>query len=134
MLWLIFVPRDKPPFFQPGKKRHFSTKYHRMWDQQVMALTGGMTIFLPSKGRWVSPEGVLYHEDMIPVILSCTAEKMVEVCNLTAKHYGQIAVPKWKLGDDAVIISYPENLKYHNMGSTCNTLNAQIAETLSKSS
>lgn len=114
MLWLTFVPTQKPPKFMPGKKRFFSTRYHRLWDTKVMRITGGMSIWLPIKGKWVSPDGQHYNEDMIPVIVSCTADEMTLVCNTIAAHYAQLGVSRFKLSDDASVLMYPENQKYHD--------------------
>jgi hypothetical protein len=107
----IWVPCEKPPHW-PGKKRYFSTKYHRQWDSKVVALAGGISIMHPAKGSWVFQDK-LFSERMIPVRVSCTDEQFVKIRDLTGKYYGQLAIFCIKLGQELTQY-FPENEKYHN--------------------
>jgi len=109
-LWEILVPTVKPEWM-PGKNRHFTTKYHRQWDAQVVAIAKGLTILEPGKGRWVSPGGELFKERMIPVRVGCTKDQIKIIMDLVAKHYGQIAVMAYKVSDEVLIQHYHQGEK-----------------------
>lgn len=56
-----------------------------------------------SKGQWVSPEGKLFMERMIPVRIACTREQIEQVIDLTAKYYSQEAVMAHKVSTEVII-------------------------------
>jgi hypothetical protein len=56
-LWEILVPTERRKKGAKGETRYYTTRYHRVWDSKVRAITGGLTILPPTKGQWVSPEG-----------------------------------------------------------------------------
>lgn len=105
MLWEILIPTSKPASF-PGKKRWFSKKYHQQWDAKVIAISSGMTILHPTKGQWVSPNGITFKERMIPVRIACTKEQIERIVDLTAAFYRQEAVMAYKISDDVIIKHY----------------------------
>jgi hypothetical protein len=86
--------------------RPFRTRYHRVWDAKVRAITGGLTILPPAKGQWVSPQGELFAERMIPVRIACTAEQIDKIADMTAKYYDQHAVLFYKVSDEVRIKHY----------------------------
>ena len=100
-LWEILVPTVR----RIGNKP-YTTRYHRVWDTRVRAITGGLTILTPAKGQWVCPSGILYAERMIPVRLMCTEEQIVQIADLTAKYYDQLAVMYYKVSDKVIIRNY----------------------------
>ena len=81
-------------------------RFHRKWDEKVRAMTGGLTILSPSKGQWVSGEGELYNERMIPVRIMCTPEQISSIADLTAEHYGQKAIMFYKVSDEINLREY----------------------------
>lgn len=85
-LWEILVPTVTPK----GKPIH--TRFHRVWDAKVREIAGGLTIYFPSKGQWISPTGKLFVERMIPVRIACTEEQINIIADLTAKYYKQQAI------------------------------------------
>lgn len=97
MLWEILVPTVR------NNGRPFRTRYHRVWDKKVREITGGLTIFTPAKGQWVSPDGELFTERMIPVRIACTREQMDEIIALTLKYYDQIAVMAYVIANEVVL-------------------------------
>lgn len=101
-LYEILVPTVRMD--RPG--RFFTTRYHRLWDAKVRGIAGGLTILKPAKGQWLSPDGVLFDERMIPVRIACTKEQIDQIADLTAKHYQQKAVMYYRLSDEVVIKSY----------------------------
>ena len=78
-LWEILVPASQ--------KR----KLHRKWDKKVSKIAGGLTLFKPKKGRWIS-DGKIFIEKMIPVRIATTKKEIKKIVKFTAKHYNQKAV------------------------------------------
>lgn len=106
-MWQILVPSEKPDWM-PGKKRYFSTKYHRQWDSKVLAIAKGLTILQPAKGQWVSLTGELFKEKMIPVCIGCTREQIVQIIEMTGKHYQQLAIYCSKVSDEVIVQHFKE--------------------------
>lgn len=100
-LWEILVPTVS----NAGKP--FRTRYHRVWDAKVRAITGGLTIMPVAKGQWVHGSD-LFVERMIPVRIACTREQIEQIIDLTAQYYDQIAVMAHKVSDE-VIIKYAKS-------------------------
>jgi hypothetical protein len=71
----------------------------------VYAITGGLTILSPAKGRWVCPAGNLFAERMIPVRVACTREQVTEILKMTMKYYDQKAVMGYKVSEDVIILN-----------------------------
>jgi hypothetical protein len=96
-LWEIMVPTQ----FNDGTP--IKTKYHKKWDEKVQAISGGLTIHAPSKGKWVSPNGTLFAERMIPVRIACTREQIEKIVDITISYYKQEAVMAYKISDEVII-------------------------------
>lgn len=79
----------------------FRTRFHRVWDEKVRELTGGLTIFKPAVGQWEF-EGELFKERMIPVRIMCTENEMVAISDMTAKMYDQLAICYFKFGEATI--------------------------------
>jgi len=85
-VWEILVPtlhRDGKPI---------RLRFHKVWDEKVRAISGGLTVLPPAKGQWLSPSGTLFAERMIPVRISCSEEKMHHIADMTLVYYDQEAV------------------------------------------
>jgi hypothetical protein len=121
-LWEILVPTEKrrPPEIPPDlwaraiggdieathrieKWKHYSTRYHRVWDEKVRAISGGLTIMSPVKGQWTSNDGDLFKERMIPVRIIATREQIEQIIELTLEYYDQLAVLCYKLSDEVIL-------------------------------
>lgn len=100
-LWEILVPTVR------NDGRAIRLRFHRVWDNKVRAISGGLTILPVNIGQWVSPEGQLYKERMIPVRIACTQEEMAVIADETAKHYEQLAVMYYLVSEKVVIKHYP---------------------------
>lgn len=85
-VWEIMVPTSN------NNGKPFRTRYHRIWDKKVRDITGGLTIFKPVIGNWVSPDKILYVERMIPVRIIATNEEIDEIIKFTMKYYEQEAI------------------------------------------
>lgn len=86
--------------------RPIRTRYHRVWDQKVRAITGGLTIVQPVKGQWVAPDGTLFKERMIPVRIACTREQIESIADMTAEYYEQLAIMFYRISDEVSIKRY----------------------------
>lgn len=99
-LYEILVPTVK----NSGKP--IRTRFHRCWDEKVRKITGGLTVMTPAKGQWISPEGELFAERMIPVRIMCSAEQIEAISDMTAAYYDQKAVMFYRVSDEVRIIHY----------------------------
>jgi len=79
------------------------TKFHKVWDSKVYAITHGLTILAPTKGKWVSPSGTLFAERMIPVRIACTREQIEEIIKMTIKYYEQEAIMAYCISNEVII-------------------------------
>jgi hypothetical protein len=96
-LWEVLVPAVR------NDGRPFRLRHHRVWDAQVRAIAGGLTVLRPVLGEWASPTGGLFRERMIPVRVACTAAPMDRIAELVARHYDQHAVMFYRVSDLVVI-------------------------------
>jgi hypothetical protein len=99
-MWEILVPTERR--LNPGK--YYTTRYHRVWDAKVRAITSGLTIMAPARGQWINPlTGELFQERMIPVRVMATREEIEKVVDLTLKYYEQLAVLCYKISDEVIL-------------------------------
>lgn len=80
-MWEILVPTIRNDGGQ------INTRFHKVWDEKVRQISGGLTILMPARGQWVSPTGELFKELMIPVRVLATDDEMETIINITLKHY-----------------------------------------------
>jgi hypothetical protein len=99
-LFEILVPTQR------NNGRPIRTRCHRAWDARVRTITGGLTILAPTKGQWVSPQGELFSERMIPVRIACTEEQIERIADMTARFYEQKAVLFYMVSDHVRIKHY----------------------------
>lgn len=92
------------PTIHRKTNKPITTRFHRVWDKQVYAITGGMTIMPPSKGKWICNKGDMYEERMIPVRIACTKEQMGEIMKMTIKYYDQLAILAYKLSNEVLYL------------------------------
>ena len=98
-MWEILVPTMRRLEGTP-----YRTRYHRVWDDKVKAITNGLTIYSPVKGVWVSASEDTYRERMIPVRIMATEEQMVKIGEMTKIYYDQLAVLIYRVGDHCITI------------------------------
>lgn len=99
-LWEVLVPTVRPG---TGEQKFFKTRYHRLWDEKVRAISGGLTVLNPVKGQWVSPSGELFRERMIPVRVVATREEIDKVVQLVIDHYDQEAVMAYEISSEVIL-------------------------------
>lgn len=114
-MWEILVPTEKrvkeprvpgdtfENTVDPNLKNFYTTRYHRVWDAKVRSITGGLTILTPAKGQWVSPDGELFSERMIPVRIMGTRAQIDQIIDFTLKYYDQLAVFCAKVSDEVIV-------------------------------
>lgn len=93
-----------PTISNEGKPYH--TRYHRVWDKKVREITGGLTVIPPVKGQWVSNNGNLFQERMIPVRIACTPDQIDRIADMTAKYYSQLAIMFYLISENVTIKNY----------------------------
>lgn len=95
-LWEVLVPTVS----NAGKP--YRTRFHRVWDAKVEKISGGLTIHLPTKGKWVH-EGATIAERMIPVRIMCSRAQIEKIIDLTLEYYDQIAVMAYRVSDEIIL-------------------------------
>jgi len=105
MLYEILIPTTKPDSM-PGKNRFFTTRYHRLWDAKVIKISKGLTVLRAARGVWVSPDGIVFKERMIPVRVSCNKDQIEIIMDLAAAHYQQQAIMAYKISSEVIIKHY----------------------------
>lgn len=98
-LWEILVPTVRNDGGKPYRLR-----YHRVWDERVKAISGGLTVVAPVKGTWVSDDGDTFVERMIPVRIRCTQEQMLEIARMSKVYYDQLAILFYKVSEECFIV------------------------------
>lgn len=96
-VWEILVPTVR----NDGKP--YRLRFHRVWDEKVRAISGGMTVCQPTKGHWVNPEGTLFVERMIPVRIIATDDQINQIIDYTLSYYEQEAVLAVKISSTFII-------------------------------
>lgn len=97
-LWEVLVPTVR------NDGRPIRTRYHRVWDEKVKDLAGGLTVVKPVLGTWVSDEGEEYKERMIPVRIMCDRATIMKIAELAKTYYDQEAIMVYKISDEAYVI------------------------------
>jgi hypothetical protein len=97
-LWEILVPTIRRVGGKP-----YTTRYHRVWDKKVRAISNGLTILAPSKGQWISPDGELFIERMIPVRFIASREDAGKVIDITMVYYDQLAILCYLISDEVIL-------------------------------
>ena len=96
-LWEVLVPRYS------NSKKEYPIKYHRVWDVKVRKIAGGITIFMPAKGQWISPKRNIFSEEMIPVRIYCGEKEINKIISLTLKYYNQEAIFAYEISSNVKI-------------------------------
>ena len=99
-LWMIFVP------VADNGGVVFPTEHHRIWDEMVRALAGGLTINRPAKGIWQNPAtGGVYREAVIPVHIVASEHAIREIIKATIVHYKQESVLAFMVSETVIIMN-----------------------------
>jgi len=98
-LWEIMVPAT----WNNGKK--VDVAHHHIWDKLIRNISGGLTILKTARGEWVSPQGKVFREKMIPVRIACTEEQIDKIIEITIAHYVQEAIMAYRISDCVKIVN-----------------------------
>lgn len=101
-MWEILVPAS-------SKDKEFTYDHHKLWDEYVIDISGGITVMRTVKGEWVSQNNVRFKDRMIPVRVKCNEKDMKKIIDFTIRHYDQEAVLAYRLSD-AVILKERETI------------------------
>lgn len=96
-LYEILVPASS------NSQARFTYAHHKKWDAFVMSVAKGVTIMKVGKGSWVSPDGSLYKDRVIPCRIACTREEIDIIIDFTLKHYDQLAVMAYCISEEVII-------------------------------
>jgi len=96
-MWEILVPT------QTNSGKPIRKRQHKEWDARVMRISTGMTVLMPTKGKWRNLNNILYDERMIPVRISCTREQLMQILNMTKKFYDQEKVLAIKISEEVIL-------------------------------
>jgi len=102
-MWEILVPASSP-------EMPFTMKHHKEWDEYVKAVAGGITINRTAKGEWISPDGTLFKDRIIPVRIMCTEAEIEKIIEFTISHYTQEAVLAYEISNH-VKLRYADGTK-----------------------
>ena len=100
-LWEILVPASSNKNEAGALK--FTYEHHKEWDEFVKDISGGVTIMKTAKGEWISPNGKVYIDRMIPCRIACSYEELSVIIDFTIAHYSQEAVLAYKISDDVIL-------------------------------
>lgn len=110
MVWGILVPTEMPYANWRGEI-HWSAEpapvrkgHHKVFNQKVISITGGMTIQRPTLGYWECPDGELYNERMIPVRIACEPNEILDIARFAKRHYRQKRIMYYKVSDEVYFI------------------------------
>ena len=96
-LWEILVPT----LHIDGKP--IRTKFHKVWDQKVKNIAGGLSVLQPLRGYWVSPDKTLFVERMIPVRIMCDEATIEQIVDMSLDYYEQEAIMYYLVTDNVRI-------------------------------
>lgn len=96
------------PTMMDGKP--IRTRHHKEWDKFVRRLSGGLTVLHPAKGQWITPEGSLCEERVIPVKIVCTSDDIEKIIEHTLRHYRQHTVLAYELSSNVILRESNKNL------------------------
>lgn len=99
LMWEVLVPTVR------NDGRPINLGFHRIWDAKVRQIAGGLTVYPPVKGQWMSPDDKLYPERMIPVRIMCSKDSIMEIMEYTKSYYEQKAVLAYKISDECILLS-----------------------------
>lgn len=96
-LWEILVPKHS------NEGREYPVGYHRLWDENIEQLAGGITILRTARGRWVNLRGEVFVEEMIPVRICCDEGTIDGIIDFTLDHYNQEAVFAYEVSSNVKV-------------------------------
>jgi hypothetical protein len=95
-MWEILVPTVR------NDGRPIRKRFHKVWDDKVRLISGGLTIMPVAKGQWLFKE-TLYEERMIPVRIIANRTEIESIVDFTMTYYDQLAILAYKIADEVIL-------------------------------
>lgn len=92
-LWEMLIP-----------EKYLKSKQFNLWQQLIHEISGGITILSTAKGTWISPNGELLNDAMIPVRFIATETEAQTIAELSLVYFEQQAIMYYKISDQPLII------------------------------
>lgn len=83
--------------------RPIKTRFHKVWDEKIRSITGGLSIYPPIKGQWISDSEELFIERMIPVQIACSHAQIIKIMEFTKKYYEQEKIFAYLISEKVII-------------------------------
>lgn len=96
-LWEIFVPTVR------SNGKPYKLRFHKVWDQKVKDLVGGLSVLPKIKGYWLSPKQELFVEEMIPIRIMCSEEQIENIVIMSLDYYEQEGIMYYLVTNDVRI-------------------------------
>jgi hypothetical protein len=96
-MWEILIPAY-------DDKEEFTIDHHKVFDGFVKEKAGGITILRGAKGEWISPEGELYKDKIIPCRICCSFGDIKSIMEFALEHYNQKTIMAYKISDHVLMI------------------------------
>lgn len=104
-LYEILVPTEMDRDVVGGENtRPIRVRQHRVFDEKVKSISGGISILPVLKGTWIDNTGSEYKERMIPVRIACTHSQITEIAEWALKFYNQKAVMYYKISNECYFV------------------------------
>lgn len=84
-MWEILIPAS-------NNNKIFTLKHHKQFDEFVRQKAGGLTIMKSAKGEWISPDGRLFKDKMIPCRICCSHTHIRDIMLFALEHYKQESI------------------------------------------
>ena len=104
-LWEILVPTMIDRETRGGSElTPIRTRYHKVWDKKVLAVSNGITIMRPTiKGVWF--ENDKKHVDRtIPVRIACSKDEIIKIAKIARDHYNQLEIMVYCISTEVLFV------------------------------
>lgn len=96
-MWEILVPTMR------NDGRPIRTRFHKVWDDKVREISGGLTVLQPVKGQWINYDGDLFKERMIPVRILASRDNIDKIVDMSIVYYEQEAVLAYQISNNVIL-------------------------------
>lgn len=96
-LWEILVPTIR------NNGRPIRLRFHKVWDNKVREISGGLTVLQPVKGQWIDNKGNLLNERMIPVRFLANRNDVDNIIDMTMEYYEQESILAYQISNNVIL-------------------------------
>jgi hypothetical protein len=101
-MWEILVPAST-------ENNEFSYEHHKQFDDFVKQKASGLTIMKSAKGEWISPDGRLFKDKMIPCRICCSHTNIREIMRFALEHYRQESILAYMISNHVKMLHRFDN-------------------------